>query len=60
MDECPDAYGYIVQDYRRHLRKRTLTVSFQFHHTQMDGAHAAKFLDRLQQEISSMEIALTK
>ena len=46
--------------YRRHLWKRTLTVSFQFHHTQMDGAHAAKFLDRLQQEISSMEIALTK
>ena len=59
-NECPDAYGYIVQDYRRHLWKRTLTVSFQFHHTQMDGAHAAKFLDRLQQEISSMEIALTK
>ena len=46
--------------YRRHLWKRTLTVSFQFHHTQMDGAHAAEFLDRLQQEISSMEIALTK
>ena len=59
-NECPDAYGYIVQDYRRHLWKRTLTVSFQFHHTQMDGAHAAEFLDRLQQEISSMEIALTK
>ena len=46
--------------YRRYLWKRTLTVSFQFHHTQMDGAHAAKFLDRLQKEISSLEIALTK
>ena len=38
--------------YRRHLWKRTLTVSFQFHHTQMDGAHAAKFLDMLQTEIN--------
>ena len=38
--------------YRRHLWKRTLTVSFQFHHTQMDGAHAAKFLDMLQKEIN--------
>lgn len=28
-----------------------LTVSFQFHHTQMDGAHAARFLDLLQAEI---------
>ena len=46
--------------YRGHLWKRTLTVSFQFHHTQMDGAHAAKFLDRLQQEISSLEIDLTR
>ena len=46
--------------YRRHLWKRTLTVSFQFHHTQMDGAHAAKFLDRLQNEISRLEIDLTR
>ena len=46
--------------YRRHLWKRTLTVSFQFHHTQMDGAHAAEFLDNLQKEIGSLEIALTK
>ena len=38
--------------YRRHLWKRTLTVSFQFHHTQMDGAHAAEFLDNLQKEIN--------
>ena len=46
--------------YKRHLWKRTMTVSFQFHHTQMDGAHAAKFLDRLQKEISSLEIDLTR
>lgn len=37
--------------YRRHFWKTTLTVSFQFHHTQMDGAHAARFLARLQEEI---------
>ena len=37
--------------YRRRLFRTTLTVSFQFHHTQMDGAHAARFLDALQQEI---------
>lgn len=39
--------------YRKRLFKTTLTVSFQFHHTQMDGAHAARFLDLLQQEILS-------
>jgi len=37
--------------YRRRLFRTSLTVSFQFHHTQMDGAHAARFLDALQQEI---------
>lgn len=40
--------------YRRHLFKTTLTVSFQFHHTQMDGAHAARFLDNLQKEINNI------
>lgn len=37
--------------YRRSWFKTLLTVSFQFHHTQMDGAHAARFLDLLQKEI---------
>lgn len=37
--------------YRRRFFKTVLTVSFQFHHTQMDGAHAARFLDLLQREI---------
>lgn len=37
--------------YRRGLLKTRLTVSFQFHHTQMDGAHAARFLNLLQKEI---------
>ena len=34
--------------------KTTLKVSFQFHHTQMDGAHAATFLSLLQSEILSL------
>ncbi len=37
--------------YRKGFFKTTLTVSFQFHHTQMDGAHASAFLYALQQEI---------
>ena len=39
--------------YRRNWFKTYLTVSFQFHHTQMDGAHAALFLDYLQKEINN-------
>ncbi len=31
-----------------------LPVSFQFHHTQMDGAHAGSFLEKLQQEIDTL------
>ncbi len=41
--------------YKRGLFKTTLSVSFQFHHTQMDGAHAAKFLDILQSEIECLK-----
>ena len=37
--------------YRRRFFRTTLKVSFQFHHTQMDGAHAARFLNELQMEI---------
>ena len=37
--------------YRKRLFKTTLPVSFQFHHVQMDGGHAAKFLQCLQDEI---------
>ena len=42
--------------YKRHWWKRTLTVSFQFHHTQMDGAHASRFLENLQKEIGNLEV----
>lgn len=36
--------------------KKLLTVSFQFHHTQMDGAHAARFLNELQREIDTLSL----
>lgn len=42
--------------YRKSWFKTRLTISFQFHHTQMDGAHAARFLDCLQKEISGLKV----
>ena len=42
--------------YRRSFLKTTLPVSFQFHHTQMDGVHAALFLECLQNEINSLKV----
>lgn len=42
--------------YRRRFFRTTLTVSFQFHHTQMDGAHAARFLENLQEEIQNLKV----
>ena len=41
--------------YKRQWLKTTLTVSFQFHHTQLDGAHASRFLDELQREINGLK-----
>ena len=38
--------------YRKKFWKYELPISFQFHHTQMDGAHAGRFLENLQQEIN--------
>lgn len=40
--------------YRKHWFKTTLPISFQFHHTQMDGGHAASFLELLQREIKGL------
>ena len=40
--------------YRKKVFKYFLPISFQFHHTQMDGAHAGKFLENLQKEISKI------
>lgn len=41
--------------YRRHWFRYSLPVSFQFHHTQMDGAHAGQFLENLQREINALK-----
>ena len=41
--------------YRKKLFRYELPISFQFHHTQMDGAHAGRFLENLQQEISRLK-----
>ncbi len=40
--------------YRKKWLKVTLPISFQFHHAQMDGGHAARFLDELQTTIKNM------
>ena len=37
--------------YKKKFFRYYLTLSFQFHHTQMDGAHAGRFLANLQKEI---------
>ena len=37
--------------YKKKFFKYYLTISFQYHHTQMDGSHAGKFLANLQKEI---------
>lgn len=42
--------------YRHKWFKTFLPISVQFHHTQMDGAHAAKFLELLQLELNSVRI----
>ena len=40
--------------YKRRLFWYYLPISFQFHHTQMDGAHAGRFLANLQNEIKNL------
>ncbi len=40
--------------YRKGWFKTTLPISFQFHHVQMDGGHAAQFLETLQRTINSI------
>ena len=37
--------------YHKGWLKTTLPISFQFHHVQMDGGHAARFLEELQKSI---------
>ena len=40
--------------YRKGWFKTTLPISFQFHHSQMDGGHGAMFLELLQREIKGL------
>ena len=42
--------------YKKKWFRYYLTLSFQFHHTQMDGAHAGRFLENLQKDIKSLRI----
>ena len=41
--------------YRKKWLRYELPISFQFHHTQMDGAHAGRFLANLQKEIDNIK-----
>ena len=43
--------------YRKGLFATRLPVSFQFHHVQMDGGHAARFLNNLQKELLNPQIS---
>ncbi len=40
--------------YRKGWLRTTLPISFQFHHVQMDGGQAARFLDELQKTINTI------
>lgn len=40
--------------YKKLWFRYKLSLSFQFHHTQMDGAHAGRFLANLQHEITTL------
>ena len=42
--------------YSKHFFKYYLNISFQFHHAQMDGMHAARFLNNLQQTINTLRV----
>ena len=41
--------------YRKKWLRYELPVSFQFHHTQMDGAHAGRFLENLQNAVKELK-----
>lgn len=41
--------------YQKKYFKYYLPISFQFHHTQMDGAHAGRFLEKLQNAIDELK-----
>ena len=41
--------------YRKKLFRYYLPISFQVHHTQMDGEHSGRFLENLQNEINKLK-----
>ena len=51
---------WCIGRYRRRFLKTTLTVSFRFHHTQMDGAHAGRFLELVQQSIRQLRASAAR
>ena len=46
--------------YHQSFFKTTLKLSMQFHHTQMDGGHAVRMLERLQKEIDALHLPKRK
>ena len=44
--------------YRKKWFKTILPISFQFHHVQMDGGDAARFLERLQLSINNLQLTV--
>ena len=46
--------------YRKGLFQTTLPLSFQFHHTQMDGAHEGRFLQLLQENIYTIQKSIRR
>lgn len=40
--------------YRKKNQRYELPISFQFHHTQIDGSHAGRFLENIQKEINGL------
>ena len=42
--------------YRKKWLKVSLPIWFQFHHVQMDGGHAARFLEELQKTINGLKL----
>ena len=51
---CYNNPFFIWGKYRKKWLRATLPVSFQFHHTQLDGIPAAEFLELLQRKIQKL------
>jgi Chloramphenicol O-acetyltransferase len=45
----------IWSKYKKSWLKKYLIISFQFHHVQMDGAHANEFLNELQKAVDAIK-----